>query len=256
MGRRLAASVGDPGGNIMVYDLERNLHSRYTFGGTTNRQPIWSPDGSQIAFTRLEASANNIYLIASDSAGTEKLLYSSSTLKYPTSWSADGKNILFTETPIGLGVSLIPTSGNITAQEFLPKKINSSQAQYSPDGHWVAYISQESGQSEVYVTQFPGPKGKWQVSANGGTEPRWRKDGKAIFYWATDTTFMEAQVEAQGQQFRVNGIHPLFKAAMPLTIGNTYDVTPDGQRFIVNAATSSPAQWLTIVTNWTANLGK
>jgi Tol biopolymer transport system component len=255
-GRRLAASVGDPGANLWVYDLERHVRTRYSFAGNTDRSPVWSPDGAQIAFSRIQPPANNIYVIASESAGTEKPLFTSGTLKWPTSWSADGKYLLFTETPIGFGVSLVPTSGDITTREFLPKKINSSEAQFSPDTHWVAYTSQESGRPDVFVTQFPGPNGKWQVSTNGGTEPRWRHDGKAIFYWGADNTFMEAQVEAQGSQFRVNSVHPLFKASMPVTHygAPTYDVTPDGQRFIVNATSSASDQSLTIVTDWTANL--
>jgi hypothetical protein len=120
----------------------------------------------------------------------------------------------------------------------------------------VVYTSQESGRTEIYVTQFPGPNGKWQISVNGGREPRWRRDGKAIFYWASDHTFMEAQVEMSRATLQVTATHPLFKASMPLDPAGsaTYDVTPDGKRFIVNTSSTAEDQPLTLVTNWTANL--
>jgi eukaryotic-like serine/threonine-protein kinase len=257
-GHKLAVSVGDPGSSIWVYDLPSGVPTRYTFAGNSDRSPIWSPDGKQIAFYRLQPPASNIFVVATGVAGTEKPLFTSDTLKWPTSWSPDGKFILFTENTVGLGVSVVPTSGDIKPQEFLPQKIDATEAVFSPDGHWVAYTSQESGRLEVYVTEFPGPRGKWQVSNNGGSEPRWRRDGKALFYWAADDTLTEAQVDAGGGQFRVNAIHPLFRVAMAVNHygAPTYDVTPDGQRFIVNATTVPADQPLSVVTNWAASLGK
>jgi Tol biopolymer transport system component len=258
-GRKLAVSVGDPAANLWVYDLVRGVHARYTFAAKSDRSPVWSPDGSQIAFSRDQDNGkNDIYLIGSDSAGTEKPLFVSNTLKRPTDWSHDGKYLLFTEAGLGLGVSLLPTSGDITPQKFLPPQLNAMDGQFSPDGHWVAYASQESGRLEVFVTQFPWARGKWQISGNGGSEPRWRRDGKALFYWALDQTFIEAEVEAKGTQFQVTALHPLFKAPMPMFPfpTTTWDVTVDGQRFIVNTAGSSGGQPLTVVTNWTGRLNR
>jgi eukaryotic-like serine/threonine-protein kinase len=255
---RLVASIGDPSSNIFVYDLVRKVRTRYTFAGSTSRSPVWSPDGTQIAFARDRGGATDIFLIASDSAGTEKRLFTSPTLKRPTDWSPDGKYLLLTEAKLGLGVSLLPASGDTQAKQFLPQIINTNDARFSPDGRWVAYTSQESGRYEIFVTQFPGAQGKWQISSQGGTQAHWRRDGKAIFYWATDHTFMEAQVEAQGSHFQVNAVRPLFKAVMPLfpLASSSYDVTPDGQRFIVNTANSTGDQPLTVVTNWTARVSR
>jgi hypothetical protein len=120
----------------------------------------------------------------------------------------------------------------------------------------VAYTSQETGRPEIYITQFPGPKGKWQISTSGGTEPTWRQDGKALFYWASDHAFNEAQLTIKGEQLQVTAIQPLFKASMPEVPGGsvTYDVSPDGHRFIVNSTPSGLEQPLTLVTNWTALL--
>jgi serine/threonine protein kinase len=257
-GHRLAATIGDPGGNIWIYDLARGVRARYTFGGIGDRAAVWSPDGSQIAFSRAQGGGANLFLISSNAAGTEKPLFVADKLKRPTDWSPDGKNLFFTQTPVGFGVWLLPLSGEIQPQPFLPPVITASEAQFSPDGHWVAYGAQESGRTEVYVTQFPGPKGKWQISTNGGRGPRWRRDGKAIFYWATDHTMMEAQVEMSGSQLQVNAVRPLFKVSMPIDpAGATpYDVTADGQRFIVNTSNTLEDQPLTLVINWTSRLKK
>jgi Tol biopolymer transport system component/tRNA A-37 threonylcarbamoyl transferase component Bud32 len=258
-GHKLVAAIGDPASSIWVYDLVRGVRTRYTFAATADRSPIWSADGRQILFMRNSASGgSDIYAIDTDSAGTEKLFYSSKTLKRPTDSSPDGKTLAITETQVGVGVSLLPTTGDKQPSEFLSQKLNTSDAMFSPDGHWVAYSSQESGRNEIFVTQFPEARGKWQISASGGRQPRWRRDGKAIFFWATDQNFMEAEVETKGGQFQVGAVRPLFKVAMPLSpFGSpTYDVTPDGQRFIVNTANSTGDQPLTVVTNWTARVKK
>jgi len=255
-GRRLAVLIGEPGGSIWVYDLARGTRTRYTFGGAGDRTPVWSPDGSQIAFSRFVAGASDIFVVASNGAGTEKPLFAAEKLKLPTDWSPDGKYLLFTQTPVGFGVWLLPLSGEVKPQLFLPPQLTTSESQFSPDGHWVVYTSQESGRTEIYVTQFPGPKGKWQISVNGGREPRWRRDGKAIFYWASDHTFMEAQLETSGATLQVTATRPLFKASMPYDPAGsvTYDVSPDGKRFIVNTSNTAEDQLLTIVTNWTSEL--
>jgi eukaryotic-like serine/threonine-protein kinase len=205
-GRRLAVAVGDPASSVFVYDLVHDVRTRYTFTNNTSRCPVWSPDGSQIAFSVDHSGGTDIMVVGADSAGSEKRLFTSPTLKRPTDWSPDGKYLLLTETQVGNGVSLLPMSGAGETKEFLPQKENTNDAHFSPDGRWVAYTSQESGRFEVFVTQFPGPQGKWQVSTQGGSQVRWRRDGKAIFYWAIDHTFMEAQVEAQGSHFQVTGV--------------------------------------------------
>jgi serine/threonine protein kinase/WD40 repeat protein len=264
-GRKLAVVVGDPGSSLWVYDLARGLRTRLTFGGIGTRSPTWSPDGSQIAFTHamIGGGPGDIYVIDANRAGSEKLLFAGKNeveggerLKLPTDWSPDGKNILFTQTPVGFGVWQLSLSGEPKSQPFLPPQLTTTDAQFSPDGHWVAYTSQESGRTEIYATQFPGATGKWQISSNGARTPRWRRDGKAIFFWAADHTFMEAQVELSSSTLQIVSTHPLFKANMPVDpIGTfTYDVTPDGQHFIVNTTSATGDRPLTLVTNWVENL--
>ena len=129
----------------------------------------------------------------------------------------------------------------------------------SPDGRWIAYQSNESGRDEVYVAPFPGPGGKWQISTAVGRMPRWGHDGTEIFYIAGDNTLMTVAVNGKGSGFEVGAAKPLFSArfAFATGFGLTYDVSPDGQRFLINTApeqaTSAP---ITVVTNWTAGLKK
>ncbi|MBZ5718916.1 MAG: protein kinase [Acidobacteriia bacterium] len=258
-GHKLAATLGDPSSNLWVYDLDRGVRTRYTFGGTSDRSPTWSPDGSRILFSRsLTSSGSDLYVVSANSAGSEKVLFSSPNLKRPTDWSPDGKHLLVTESALGFGVSLLDATAGTKLEPFLPQRLNTDDGQFSPDGKWVAYFSQESGRTEVFVTQFPGPRGKWQISSNGGLYPRWRRDGKAIFYWAADHTLMEAEVETKDGELQVRKLTPLFKAVMPVSpFGSpTYDVTPDGQRFIVITAPSTGEQPLTLVTNWAVRVKK
>ena len=130
----------------------------------------------------------------------------------------------------------------------------------SRDGRWIAYASDESGRNEVYVAPFPGRGGapsKWQISTTGGTQPRWRSDGQEIFYLGPDMKVMAAAVKGQGSAFEVGAVRPLFDTRAPRTINprSAYDVSPDGQRFLVNtlAEQAAPAP-ITLVVNWPALL--
>jgi hypothetical protein len=125
--------------------------------------------------------------------------------------------------------------------------------QFSPNGRYVAYMSDESGRFEIYVTAFPGPGGRWQVSQNGGIEPRWRKDGRELFFFAPDNRLMAAQVKTDGESFEVGAIQPLFQARV-MGIGSRYDVSKDGKRFLVNSGLPEDLSPLTLVTNWTGEL--
>ena len=128
---------------------------------------------------------------------------------------------------------------------------------FSPDGRWIAYVSNESGRQEVYVTPFPNASGKWQVSTAGGAWQRWRNDGREIFYLTPTNTLMAAEISAQGSAVKVGAVRPLFETRLRTDGRYPYDVSADGQRFLVNndplPAASSP---ITVVVNWTASLKK
>lgn len=180
----------------------------------------------------------------------------------PYSWSPDGQFILHRYMNGGqFNFGVLPLAGDRKSRPFLPVPFNQTNAEVSRDGRWVAYHSNESGRYEVFVQTFPTPGGKWQVSRDGGMYPKWRGDGREIFYYGLDGQLMAVPV-ASGAALEVGSAVPLFRAQMlngPTTAVGfraQYDVTPDGQRFLLNvpvekAQTSS----ITVVLNWAAGLG-
>jgi eukaryotic-like serine/threonine-protein kinase len=131
------------------------------------------------------------------------------------------------------------------------------RGRFSPDGRWVAYVSNETGSNEVYVTHFPGPAGKWPISSGGGDYPRWRADGRELFYLARNGTLMAAAVNGQGADFDVNGARPVLEIHPGSSAGYPYDVSADGQRFLVNTIVeAAPLPPITLVVNWAAGLQK
>jgi Tol biopolymer transport system component len=216
----------------------------------------------------------DLYQKASSGAGTEEELLADSVDKVPFDWSPDGRFILFGVGAFQAGTDLwvLPLFGDRKAFPVLQTPFTEVPGRFSPDGRWIAYASDESGRREIYVVPFPGQGGasgaapaletrgaKWHVSTAGGSWPRWRSDGKEIFYLAPDKTLMSAAVNAAGSAFEVGAARPLFDTRA-LTIGNTgfmYDVSPNGQRFLVNtlAEEAAPAP-ITLVVNWPALLKK
>jgi dipeptidyl aminopeptidase/acylaminoacyl peptidase len=199
----------------------------------------------------------DLYQKASSGAGTEEVLVEDNLDKYPVSWSSDGRFILYVSSGINDSLFALPLSGDRKQFPFLKAQFNGVSAQFSPDGRWVAYQSNESGRAEVYVAPFPGPGGKWQVSTGGGSLPRWRRDGTEIFYLDLDNNLMAAAVNGKGKSFNVGGVKPLFGTHAATGGRYRYDVSADGQRFLINTAlqqsTSAP---ITVVVNWIGGLKK
>jgi Tol biopolymer transport system component len=264
-GKRAAVTVFDSAvkaRDLWIFDLVRGLRTRFTFDPAEENTPIWSPDGSHIAYTLRVSGTLELYQKATDGTGTPEVLLADHRNKFPACWSPDGRFVLYmvdNGAPTGWDLWLLPLFGDRKPRPFLQTAFNEVQGRFSPDGRWIAYISNESGRYEVYVTAFPGPGGKWQISAGGGTAiavwPRWRRDGKEISYLAPDGTLLAAAVNGKGPRFEVGDVRPLFA---PRSRGPRwpYDVSPDG-RFLVNAVVepgaSSP---LAVVLNWTAALKK
>ncbi|PYU18189.1 MAG: hypothetical protein DMG32_26500 [Acidobacteria bacterium] len=181
--------------------------------------------------------------------------------KYPASWSPDGRFILYvsTGTTTGNDLFVLPLSGDRKPVPFLQTRFNEASGQFSPDGRWVAYQSDESGKYEVYVAPFPGPGGKWQISTGGGIQPRWGRDGTEILYLALDNKLMVAAAKGKGGAFEVGAAKPLFGTHAMTGLGYSYDVSADGQKFLISSAPqqagAAPAT-ITVVVNWTAGLKK
>ena len=258
-GKKVAVDIRDTQldrQDIWLYDVARGLKTRFTLDSAPGGSPLWSPDGSWIIYCSNRKGPFDLYQRAANGAGSEDVLLESDLTKFPTSWSRDGRFVLYytySDPKTKADLWVLPMFGERKPFPFLQTEALEARGQFSPDGRWIAYVSLESGHSEVYVTPFPGPGGKQQVSIAGGVEPRWRGDGKELFYLAADDKLMAAEVNIKGPAIEIGAARPLFETH-PAQQGRV-NVTADGQRFLVNTLVeekgSSP---LTLVVNWTADL--
>ena len=216
-------------------DLARNIASRFTFDPADDTLPLWSPDGTRLFFSSSREGVQQLYQALSDRPGSEELLLRSGAWKAPDDVSSDGRFLIYeTIDPKTLiDLWLLPLSGDRTPEPFVATPFDEYGAQFSPDGRWVAYVSNESGRGEISVQAFPGPGGKWQVSSGGGTMPRWRKDGRELFFLGADGQLMAAEVRLS-PSFDSRVPTALFKVSVLESPDWQYDVSPDGTRILVN----------------------
>jgi len=236
--------------NVWLFDVARGVRTPLTVSGFVSAS-IWSPDGRRVVF----ASHVDLYQKLSTGEGTEELLLATDIRKMPESWSPDGRFLIYATTAsTNRDLWVLPLFGDRKPSLFIGSPfVLEMGSQFSPDGRWLAYNSNESGRSEVLVVPFPGPGGKVRISTGRGDNARWRRDGKEIFYLAGNT-LMAAEVTANGSRFEVGAVQRLFE--VPMVDGYwPYDVSPDGQRFLVNTLEGAVAP-LTIVVNWPAGLKK
>jgi serine/threonine-protein kinase len=253
-GRRIAVSAD---GQIWLYDLSRETLTRFTFAGTANYLPVWTPDGKRIAFYSSKEGTPNIFWQLADGSGGLERLTTSTYTNAPLSFSPDGQMLAFDEaSPTGIGIWVLRMSDR-KAQPFLRTQFKEAAARFSPDGHWLAYVSNESGRDEVYAQPYPGPGGKWQISTDGGTEPLWNRSGRELFYRSGDK-LMAVGISTQ-PGFVAGKPRQLFKGGYLLSSFGVpnYDVSPDGQRFLmvkpVGQEQAVPTQ-INVVLNWTEEL--
>jgi serine/threonine protein kinase/Tol biopolymer transport system component len=243
--------------DVFVYDRVRASFRRLTFDSGIDAVPVWSPDRSRIAFTSSRGHNFGIYLKPVDGSQPERqLALPGGVDALPADWSRDGNNLLYLAPPD----LWVYSFADGKAREFLKATAFLKNAQFSPDGKWVVYSSNESGRWEVYVTSFPDARGKWQVSTDGGEQPRWRGDEKEIFYLSSDAKLMAVSVDTN------NG----FESGTPATLFQTnpreqvatteqvvYDVSRDGQRFLVNTKyDNGSAHPLSVILNWQTQMKK
>jgi eukaryotic-like serine/threonine-protein kinase len=260
-GKRVVVSISEPGsgaGGIWVYDIQRGVRTRLTFDGG-DVFPAWSPDGLRIVFARRQQDNIRLYVKKADGSGPEDALVESPAKDIPTDWSADGKSIAFQRLG-GPGktredIWILPLSGDKKPFPFLRTEFSERYARFSPDGKWLAFGSNESGDNEVYVAPFPGPGGKLQVSTSGGHSPLWRRDGREIFYIAPDRKLMAVEVETS-PALRIGNPRPLFQTHLPAP-WISYEPSPDGQAFLLaNLQSEETSPPVTLVLNWTSELKK
>ena len=246
---------GDGEGNLTVFDFAQGVSTRIAFSPHSGQDPIWSSDGRYVAYF----NGSGICRKRADGAGSEEMLLRiHNALVVPKSWSPDGRYIIYAQvnpTTESADLFALPVEGNRRPLALADTPANEDQGQFSPDGRWVAYTSNESGQSEIYVIPFP-PKangGRWMVSRGGGVQPRWRHDGREVFYISPDLTMMAVPV----------GTTPVFHAGTPQPLFNTemvdtgirtgpisWDIAPDGKRFLIITDTSRETSSLNVIQNW------
>jgi serine/threonine-protein kinase len=251
--RQVAVDIQEQEMQVWQYDLSREALTRLTFEGNSNQPPAWTPDGKRIAFgSNKEGPANLFWQLADGSGGLERLAASEYT-QFPQSWSPNEQLLAFNE--------LNPTTGwdiwvlrmaDRKAQPFLRTPFNEESPRFSPDGRWLAYISDESGRFEVYVQPYPGSGGKWQISTEGGAEPVWNPNGRELFY-RTENKMMVVDISTQSS-FSAGKPRVLFSEPYLPTpiIPANYDVSLDGQRFLMLKPIeqeAAPTQ-INVVLNW------
>ena len=260
-GKRMAFTLADrrtAKQDLWVRDLARGVNSRLTFGPGDNAASIWSPDGAVTVFRSTREGTGDLYQKPSNGQGEEKLLLKTELNKLATDWSRDGRYILYQEfdPKADWGVWALPTFGDRKPVPVVVGAFNESNGLFSPDGHFVAYRSNESGRSEIYVQSFPDATGKWQVSNAGGSDPAWRADGKEIIYRAPDQRIMSVDIQL-GQTVQVSVPKVLFAGRVSASgnARNRYAITPDAQRLLFTAPPGRDALTpTTVVLNWSAEL--
>jgi len=259
-GRRIAADQADPERNsdIWIHEPARRATTRLTFDAASNQAPIWSPDGKQILFMSNRKVYPRLYLKNADGSGSEEKVNDPGGFfaVNPWDWSRDAKYILFKK-----GNELWYLSGpEHSAKPLLQAKWTVRNAQFSPDGRWMAYASNETGSMEIYVSPFPSVSAKWQVSRGGGQEPRWPQDGKELFYLSAEGKMMAVPVTASAS-FEVGSPVALFQTHRRQPVSSqdvfSYDVSSDGQRFLVitKVDEANPAP-LSVLLNWASEMEK
>ena len=179
-GTQVAFTIPGPKVEVWVYNLARGNATRLISEGS-NQFPIWTPDGKRLTYRATRAGTRNVFWRMADGSGTEERLTTGAGNHAPGSWSPDGQVLLFTDATVGQDISALRLTDRKT-QPFLRTPFYEVAPRFSPDGRWVAYLSDESGRPEVYVQPYPGPGGKSQISTDGGTEPVWNPNGRELFY--------------------------------------------------------------------------
>ena len=237
--------------DVWIDDLQRHIRNRVTLDPGIDVLPVWSPDGDSLVFRSNRTGFSDLYRKRLDRAGPETLLLASSTRKDPTDWSTDGKWILFTETPAAgpKAIWMIDSDGRLAARPLVKESADAVNGRLSPDAHYMAFESMQTGSREVYVQALEPGGRRWRITTDGGSEPVWRRDGRELFFVAHDSSVQAADVTRGAGGLEFGTPHELFKAPVFSWLRNGMSVSPDGQRFLISVAVeeSRPTE---VVLNW------
>ncbi len=247
-GTRIAMAIGTGKDfDIWVYDIARTTLSRFTFGGV-NRSPAWSPDGARIAYFSYGGATNSILVKRSDGGGSPDTLLRAPLRMYLNSWTRDGKYLVVDRQTTGQAsdVCILPLAGKREFIHLVSSRFDEYQSAVSPDGRWLAHISNETGVYQVYVRKFPDGEGKWQISSDEAGEPRWSPDGRKLYYYSGGR-LMSVDVDP-GTAFKTGSPKVVFSGLrlLPVDSGQSYDITPDG-KYIVTTQSSGEEESLTTI---------
>jgi serine/threonine protein kinase len=263
-GNRVAVDI-NTGGNrdIWVIDIARAVPSRITFDPGADWTPSWSSDGKSLLFGSSRNGAG-IYQKSSSGVGADEVVFDSDQTEIPIHWSPNGRYAVFSRPKRGANTSpydtwIVDLMGEKKATPFIESPFDKIHARISPDGRWIAYATNDSGMYQIVVQSFPDPNGgKWQITAQGGLEPKWRRDGRELYYLALDGTLTAVPVKTD-RTFEAGTPEPLFETELTINRNQPsrdrrYDVAADGRFLIVTTTgTTGPAP-VTAVVNWTAGL--
>jgi serine/threonine protein kinase len=254
-GDRVALNIDSGTNDIWVLDLARGVKTRLTFGPTGNTFPVWSPDGKWIAYSSFRPSASGIYRRPADGSGTEELIVPNPAgfVFAPDDWSHDGKTLILSPNLYmqpGEGIWAVSLDGDRKPRQIVA---HGGAAALSPNGRWIAYTSQESGRTEVYVEAYGGGAGKWQVSPDVGQIPHWSADGKELFYFDGNQSLVSVAVKEAGGALEFGPPKTLISQWTILTIP-FFSVSPDGKKFLMERVSQQVNQPITLVTNFTSGL--
>jgi serine/threonine protein kinase len=259
-GDRIALQIDNAQSDIWVQDIARGVRTRLTFGPVANQAPVWSNDGKWIAYNSARNGHSQLYRKHSDGSGDEELLLEEDAGGLiPDDWSRDDKSLLYSRN-IGADweIRMLPLEGDRKSYVVIPHALTTitSRPHISPNGRWIAYPSGESGASEIYVAAFGGGQGKWQVSASGGEQPQWSRDGKELFYVDPTFTVYTVPVRESGDALQFGTPKVMIPSANWSAPSVFFDITPDGKKILLDRVDQQVSQSVTIVTDFGAGLRK
>lgn len=267
-GKKFAVEETDPvakNTDVWIWDLTRTIRTRLTFSATADGYPAWSADGSRVYYSSARASDEDIMLKSATGADSARIVLEATKSQWVMDVSLDGRWLVYIEpgvTGSGDDLWILPLSPDGSKggepYAFQQTQFDDDDARFSPDGRWVAYGCDETGEFEIYVRPVSGQGGKWQISSAGGDLPTWRRDGRELFYISNTNDLMAVEVNGEGESFVVGQPKALFSVGIPAVgVNKPYDASPDGQRFIVASVERGvAAAQINLIVNWNTELIK